>query len=47
MIVKGVPPLIKDLKELYTDLDKVTLIESVLSSHLKSMESQNTLAGED
>lgn len=47
LIVKGVPPLIKDLKELYSDKEKVKLIEELLTGHLKSMEERSTLADDD
>ena len=43
MIVKGVPPLIKDLKELYTDKEKADSIEAMLLGHLKSMDEKETL----
>ena len=37
-LIKGVPPLIVDLKELYRDHEKVTIIEETLLSNLRSME---------
>jgi hypothetical protein len=43
MIVKGVPPLIKDLKDLYSDKEKVGYIEALLLGHLKSMDEKETL----
>jgi hypothetical protein len=47
MIVKGVPPLITDLKEMYSNEEKVKTIEEMLLSHIKSMDLNQTLAGED
>jgi len=47
MLVKGVPPLITDLKEMYNDPEKSKIIEEMLLSHIKSMELNQTLAGDD
>lgn len=47
MFVKGVPPLITDLKEMYTNSEKVKIIEDMLLSNLKSMDLSQTLAGEE
>lgn len=46
-LIKGVPPLITELKEMYKDEDKTQIIEEMLLSHLKSMEEKNTLANEE
>lgn len=38
LIVKGVPPLIVDLKDLYRDHEKFKVIEEVLLKNVESME---------
>ncbi len=47
MLVKGVPPLITDLKEAYQDKEKAQIIEEMLLNHIKSMDEKSTLAGEE
>jgi hypothetical protein len=42
-IIKGVPPMIIDLKELYDDADKVKAIEELLLTNLQSMTDNNRL----
>lgn len=46
LMVKGVPPMITDLKEFYKDQDKVAIIEEMLLSNIASMENKNTLNNE-
>jgi ATP-dependent phosphoenolpyruvate carboxykinase len=47
LIIKGVPPMILDLKELYVDSDKTKIIEDMLLSFIKSMKEHNTLGTAD
>lgn len=47
MLIKGVPPLITDLKESYNDKERVQIIEEMLLNHLKSMQEKETLHGEE
>jgi len=44
LILKGVPPMIRDLKELYGDSDKVRIIEEMLMTMVKSMKDNMTLS---
>lgn len=45
LLIKGAPSVINDLKEFYTDDNKVQIIESYLLSNIASMETNNTLEG--
>lgn len=45
LIIKGVPPTIQDVKELYVDSDKVRIIGEVMNSMLNQMGTNNTLFG--
>jgi tetratricopeptide (TPR) repeat protein len=44
MIIKGVPSMLQDLRELYTNSDKVERIYNVLNDCLTSMEKEMTLS---
>ncbi|CDW89756.1 n-alpha-acetyltransferase auxiliary subunit-like [Stylonychia lemnae] len=46
-LIKGVPPLIVDLKDVYQDKEKTQILEETLLSHLKSMEEKNTLFNDE
>ena len=46
-IVKGVPQMLYDLKELYTDKDKVQIIGDMLSTMIKNMQEKNVLSEAD
>jgi hypothetical protein len=45
--VKGAPALLVDLKtDIYSDANKVKIIEEVLLEHIASMDKQSTLTSE-
>ena len=43
LVIKGVPQMLKELKEFYKDSDKVAIIESMLLEMIKHMQENNTL----
>jgi hypothetical protein len=47
MIIKGVPPLIVDLKEFYKIPEKVAIIEEMLLRNIDSMNASYTLIGDE
>lgn len=47
LLIKGVPSVIQDLKELYTDKDKVKSIEYLLTGYLQQMDKNEKLNPED
>ena len=47
LLIKGVPSMMQDLKEFYTDADKVQRIGSLLDGFLSSMEAEMTLSPDD
>ena len=47
LLIKGVPSMMQDLKEFYSDEDKVERIGTLLDGYLKSMEKEMTLNPDD
>ena len=47
MLIKGVPAVIQDLKELYLDAAKVKTIEDLLLGYLSEMDKSNKLDPSD
>ena len=47
LLIKGVPSMMQDLKEFYSDEDKVERIGTLLDGYLKSMEEDMTLNPDD
>jgi len=43
LLIKGVPSVIQDLKELYSSKDKVKSIETLLKGYLQSMDKNEKL----
>lgn len=47
LLIKGAPSVIQDLKEFYTDSEKIKSIEKLLMSYLENMEAERVLEKED
>ena len=47
LLIKGVPSMMQNLKEFYSDEDKVERIGTLLDGYLKSMEKEMTLNPDD
>lgn len=47
LLIKGAPSVIQDLKEFYTDKEKVQKVEALLLGYLKCMEDKKMLEDGD